>query len=210
MLGVNLMSRTEEVRAFTAANLAALKYFTVDSNILVALVAIIYLCYEIALAKGKIKALPKMLHLVRLAAATGVALTMLVTACFLIPQFGSHWYILYIDNNFFFHLTVPLLSVIAFIFFEDTTQDQNQHKKLSLKDSIFGITPMALYAVFYTINVFVHLGNGEPLKTYDWYNFLNGKVLNALIAIPSMLIVTWGISLALWAGNRKVVGKNKS
>ena len=196
ILGVNLFSRSDAVRAFTASNLSAFKYYTVDSNVLGGLVALAYICFEVALSKGKITRIPKILHLLRLAAATGLTLTMLVTAFFLIPQFGEHWYILYIDNNFFFHLTVPLLSIITFIFFEPDT-------KLSLKDSVFGIITMATYAVFYTINVFVHLGNGHPLKDYDWYGFLGGKITNAVIAIPAMLLITWGISLALWGGNKK-------
>ena len=196
ILGVNLFSRSDAVRAFTASNLSAFKYYTVDSNVLGGLVALAYICFEVALSKGKITRIPKILHLLRLAAATGLTLTMLVTAFFLIPQFGEHWYILYIDNNFFFHLTVPLLSIITFIFFEPDT-------KLSLKDSVFGIITMATYAVFYTINVFVHLGNGHPLKDYDWYGFLGGKITNAVIAIPAMLLITWGISLGLWAGNKK-------
>ena len=196
ILGVNLFSRSDAVRAFTASNLSAFKYYTVDSNVLGGLVALAYICFEVALSKGKITRIPKILHLLRLAAATGLTLTMLVTAFFLIPQFGEHCYILYIDNNFFFHLTVPLLSIITFIFFEPDT-------KLSLKDSVFGIITMATYAVFYTINVFVHLGNGHPLKDYDWYGFLGGKITNAVIAIPAMLLITWGISLALWGGNKK-------
>ena len=203
IFGVNIMSRSEEVRAFTAANLSAFKYYTVDSNVFGALVTLVYVCFEIALARGKIERLPKILHLLRLAAATGLTLTMLVTAFFLIPQFGEHWYILYIDNNFFFHLTVPLLSIITFIFFEGDTG-------ISLKDSLFGIITMATYAVFYTINVFAHLGNGHPLKDYDWYGFLGGKITNAVIAIPAMLLITWGISLALWGGNKKVNKHNKS
>ena len=193
----NIMSRSEEVRAFTAANLSAFKYYTVDSNVFGALVALVYICFEIALAKGKINRIPKILHLLRLAAATGLTLTMLVTAFFLIPQFGEHWYILYIDNNFFFHLTVPLLSIITFIFFEADTD-------ISLKESLFGIITMATYAIFYTINVFAHSGNGHPLKDYDWYGFLNGKITNAFIAIPAMLLITWLISLGLWIGNRKI------
>ena len=196
----NIMSRSEEVRAFTAANLSAFKYYTVDSNVFGGLLALVYIFFEIALAKGKITRLPKILHLLRLAAATGLTLTMLVTAFFLIPQFGEHWYILYIDNNFFFHLTVPLLSIITFIFFEPDTE-------ISLKDSLFGIITMATYAVFYTINVFAHLGNGHPLKDYDWYGFLGGKITNAVIAIPAMLLITWGISLGLWIGNRKINNK---
>ena len=197
IFGFNFMSRSEEVRAFTAANLSAFKYYTVDSNVLGGLLALVYVCFEIALAKGKITRLPKLLHLLRLASATGLTLTMLVTAIFLIPQFGDYWYILYIDNNFFFHLIVPLLSIITFIFFEPDTKD------ISLKDSLFGIITMATYAVFYTINIIAHLGNGHPLKDYDWYGFLGDKLTNAIIAIPAMLLITWGISLSLWILNRK-------
>ena len=46
ILGVNFMSRSDEVRAFTAANLGALKYFTTDSNILAGIVALIYVIVE--------------------------------------------------------------------------------------------------------------------------------------------------------------------
>lgn len=197
IFGVNIMSRSEEVRAFTAANLSAFKYYTVDSNVLGGLLALVYICFEIAVAKGKITRIPKILHLLRLAAATGLTLTMLVTAFFLIPQFGEHWYILYIDNNFFFHLTVPILSIITFIFFEPDT-------KISLKESLFGTITMLLYGIVYTLNIIAHLGSGNPLKDYDWYGFLGGKISNAFIAIPAMLIVTWIITLGLWILNRKI------
>ena len=129
---------------------------------------------------------------------------MLVTAFFLIPQFGENWAILYIDNNFFFHLTVPLLSIVTFIFFEPGTED------ISLKDSLFGIITMLLYAAFYTTNIITHLGNGHPLKDYDWYGFLGGKLTNAIIAVPAMLLITWSISLGLLWGNRKINSKKSS
>lgn len=202
IFGINIMSRSEEVLAFTAANLSAFKYYTVDSNVFGGLIALVYICLEIALAKRKITRIPKILHLLRLAATTGLTLTMLVTALFLIPQFGKNWYILYIDNNFFFHLTVPLLSIITFVFFEPDIE-------LSLKDSLFGIITMAIYAIFYTINIIAHLGNGHPLKDYDWYGFLNGNPKNAIIAIPIMLLITWLISLSLWILNRKINIKKK-
>ena len=196
VLGVNFMSRTEEVRAFTASYLAALKYFTVDSNILAGVTALIYVIIE---ARGK-ELSPRastFIHCLRLASVTGVALTMIVTMFFLIPQFGENWYILYIDNNFFFHLTIPLLCITAYIFFESGAGS------LTFLQSITGIIPMLIYAVFYSINVIVHLGNGEPIKTYDWYGFLGEKVSNAFIAVPVMLLVTWGITLLIWWCNKK-------
>lgn len=196
IMGLNLFSRTEAVRAFTASNLLAFKYFTVDSNVLAGITALVYVILEIKGTELSERA-ANFLHCLRLASATGVALTMLVTACFLIPQFGENWTILYIDNNFFFHLTIPLLCIIAYIFFEPGAGT------LTLKQSLTGIIPMLVYAVCYTINIIVHLGNGNPLKDYDWYGFLGGNISNAIIAIPAMLLVTWGISVGLWLANKK-------
>ncbi len=203
ILGLNLFSRTEAVRAFTATNWVAFKYFTVDSNVLAGITALIYFIIEI---KGKelSERAAAFLHCLRLASATGVALTMLVTAFFLIPQFGKDWYILYIDNNFFFHLTIPLLCIITYIFFEPGAA------ALTLKQSVTGIIPMLLYGIAYTINIIAHLGNGHPLKDYDWYGFLGDKLTNAIIAIPAMLLITWSISLSLWILNRKINSKKSS
>ncbi len=201
ILGLNLFSRSDAVRAFTASNLVAFKYFTVDSNVLAGITALIYFIIEL---KGKelSERAATFLHCLRLASATGLALTMLVTAFFLIPQFGKDWYILYIDNNFFFHLTIPLLCIITYIFFEPGAAT------LTLKQSVTGIIPMVLYAIFYTINIITHLGNGHPLKDYDWYGFLGGKLSNAFISIPAMLLITWCISLGLWGLNRRHFRKN--
>ena len=46
IFGFNFMSRSEEVRAFTAANLSAFKYYTVDSNVFGGVIALIYICFE--------------------------------------------------------------------------------------------------------------------------------------------------------------------
>lgn len=194
--GVNFMSRSDEVRAFTAANLGALKYFTADSNILAGIVALIYVIAETRKKELSQKA-SLFVHCLKLAATAGVTLTMLVTLFFLIPQFGDDWLVLYMDNNLFFHLIVPILCIVAYIFFEPGA------KVITFKQTLFGTTPMLVYAVFYTINIIVHLGNGMPLKEYDWYGFLGDKITNAFFAIPVMLIVTWGIVLALWWANRK-------
>lgn len=194
--GVNFMSRSEEVRAFTAANLGALKYFTADSNILAGIVALIYVIVETRKKELSQKA-SLFVHCLKLAATAGVTLTMLVTFFFLIPQFGDDWLVLFMDNNLFFHLIVPVLCIVSYIFLEPGA------KVITFVQTLFGIIPMLIYALFYTINIIVHLGNGMPLKEYDWYGFLAGKVTNAFIAIPVMLLVTWAIVLGLWWANKK-------
>ncbi len=189
------MHRSEETRAFTSSNIFAFKYFTVDSNVLAGITAAIFLCFEICLVRKKIQKIPDWLHCLRLAATTGVTLTMLITVFFLTPQFGKEWYVLFMDNNLFFHLIIPVLCIISFIFFEPVMPE------LRLKNSLFGVIPMVAYGVFYTANILLHLENGMPVKEYDWYGFLDGKLSNAFIAVPVMLVLTWLISTALLKAN---------
>ena len=194
LAGIELMNDNPEILAFTSSNLEAFKYFTVDSNVLAGLAALVFIIFQVMLAKGKITSIPKAIYALKLAGTAGVSLTMLVTICFLIPQFGEHWYILFMNNNLFFHLLIPLLCIISFGFFEP----MGLYK---LSASLFGLIPMALYGIAYTINIAVHLNGPAPLKDYDWYNFLDGKLSNAIISVPVMIIVTWLISLGLWGIN---------
>ena len=109
LAGIELMNDNPEILAFTSSNLEAFKYFTVDSNVLAGLAALIFIVFQVLVARGKITAIPKAIYALKLAGTAGVTLTMLVTICFLIPQFGEHWYILFMNNNLFFHLMIPLL-----------------------------------------------------------------------------------------------------
>ena len=201
--GIELMNDSPEILAFTSSNLEAFKYFTVDSNVLAGLAALIFIIFEVRLAKGKISEIPKAAYAFKLAGTTGVTLTMLVTIFFLIPQFRKNWFILFMNNNLFFHLIIPLLCIISFCFFEPMGI-----YKLSI--SWMGIIPMVVYGIAYTLNIATHLKGLEPLKTYDWYNFLNGNLANAFISIPLMLIVTWAISLGLWAINHYFTKKSNN
>ena len=204
IFGVNFMHRSEETRVFTSSNIFAFKYFTVDSNVLAGIAAVVYLCFEKCLVKRKITKIPRWLHLLRLASVTGVTLTMLITVFFLTPQFGEEWYVLFMDNNLFFHLIIPVLSIISFIFFEPVKPE------LRLKHSFFGVIPMVAYGVFYTANILLHLENGMPVKEYDWYDFLSGNLTNAFIAVPVMLALTWLISAALLKANTLSKGTRDS
>lgn len=195
LAGIELMNDNPEILAFTSSNLEAFKYFTVDSNVLAGLAALIFIVFQVLVARGKITAIPKAIYALKLAGTAGVTLTMLVTVCFLIPQFGEHWYILFMNNNLFFHLIIPLLCIISFCFFEP----MGTYK---LSASLFGLIPMILYGIAYTINIAAHLNGPAPLKDYDWYNFLDGKISNAIISVPVMILVTWLISLGLWAMNK--------
>jgi len=173
------------------------KFYTVDSNILMGLVALLLLVYEVLLYKGKIKEIPKVVYNLKFVGTAAIALTFVVTLFFLAPMYG--FYAMYNNNNLFFHLFVPVLAIISFIVVEKYD--------ISYRTTFFGVLPMLLYSIYYATNILIHLENGKPTWQYDFYNFLNGNVNNIFITIPIILIVTYAIALVLTYLNKKLLKK---
>ena len=184
-----------EIKVLSSASFKAFKYFTVDSNVFAGLVSLVYLIFFCLLEKGKIKALPKWLNYLKLAATTGVTLTMMVTVFFLAPRTTTTYFAYFMNSNLFMHLITPLLCIISFAFFEPA--------KLSFAESLVGICPMILYAIYYIPNILLHLDNGKVLPAYDWYGFLFAGLNTIWFVIPLLLLITWAFGICLWALNKK-------
>jgi hypothetical protein len=196
MAGFQFMDNT--TWEFSASNFAAFRYFTVDSNILAGIVALVYLIYS---ARNKRNVMPRWLSFLKLAATTGVTLTMMVTVCFLAPVSDRGFFALFKNSNLFLHFVIPVLCIISFIFFEPV------EKQLRFSHTLIGIIPMFIYSIFYTTNVLLHLENGKPTFQYDLYGFLGGKLSNIWFVMPAIYSITWLFSILLWFGNKKVVSK---
>ena len=192
--GFNFMA--EEI-PLIATKVEALKYYTVDSNILMGVISFIFIIYEILLLKNKIKEIPRFVYFLKLLATAGVTLTFLITAIFLAPFSTYSFFAFYQNSNLFFHFIIPILSIISFIFFESTN-------KIKFKDTILAILSMIIYAVFYIINALTHVENGKVSLDYDWYGFLRNGVNSIIYVIPVMLLITYAISLTLWESNKKL------
>ena len=54
----------------------------------------------------------------------------------------------------------------------------------------------------------IHSENGLVAKGYDWYGFLAAGVRSAVVVLPILILITWGISVALWNLNRLKEDKN--
>lgn len=188
------MSDPSKPAVLSSANAKAFKYFTVDSNVFAGIISLVMVIVQLLINKGRLKKVPKLLYLLKLAATTGVTLTMLVTAFFLAPfQFG--FAALFVDSNLFMHLLIPLLCIITFVFFEPAD--------ISTAQTFAGTVPMLIYAIFYSINILLHLENGRHSKTYDWYGFLDGGLNTIWFVGPLMLAVTWAMALLIQTANRK-------
>ena len=177
-----------------ASKVEMFKFYTVDSNILIGIISLILVIYEIKLLNKKIDKIPNKIYLFKFIGTAGITLTFIVTAIFLAPQYGL--YSMYNNNNLFFHLIVPLLSIISYIVFE---KHNNKYKYAYL-----GILPMFIYSIFYTSNILIHLDNDGLTFKYDFYGFLNGNLNNIYIVIPIIYLVTYIISILLITLNKKI------
>ena len=102
-----------------------------------------------------------------------------------------------VNSNLFFHLLIPVLSMLNFSIFE-------RNDKLKFGYTFYGIIPTALYGVYYLTNIFIHMENGQVSPIYDWYWFVQNGVWTVIIVVPMLFTITYIISLILWRFNKKM------
>lgn len=170
------------------------KFFTVDSNILMGIVALVFAKKEIDLLNGKIEKINLKDFILKLLATSGVGLTFLVVFGYLGPITEGGIPMMLKNSNLFFHLLIPVLSMINFVFFEKTSN-------LELKHVIWGALPEIIYSCCYLINVLLHSENGKVSPYYDWYWLVQGGIWQIVIVAPLMFVVSYVISFCLWKLN---------
>ena len=181
--------------ALESTKLGMFRFFTVDSNIFMGIASFVFIIIDIKYLTGKIKDIDKKYYILKLMATTGVAVTFFVVFAYLGPISPGGISSTLLNSNLFYHLVIPVLSILTFILFEGTN-------KLKLKDVWYGLVPVAIYSVYYLINVLVHIENGAVSVLYDWYWFIQGGLWLTFIVIPIMFMCTSFISLLLWRLNR--------
>lgn len=174
-----------------STKLGMFRFFTVDSNILMGIASLIFIIGFI-----KYKEIPKWMYILKLMGTCGVALTFFVVFAYLGPISKDGIVSMLQNSNLFFHLLIPVFSIITFCFFENT-------KLLSFKDSFYGLVPFLIYSLYYVTNILIHMENGKVSPTYDWYWFVQNGVWTAFIVAPIMLVITYLLSLVLWKINKR-------
>ena len=191
--GFRFMSGNDVVLEST--KIGMFKFFTVDSNIFMGIAALIFSILEIKLLKGNIDKIPKSAYIMKYMATSSVTLTCFIVFVYLGPITSGGVLVLLKNSNLFFHLIIPVLSIINYIFFEKTN--------LSFKTTIYGIIPTILYGIFYLINILIHMENGSVSTKYDWYWFVQNGVWTSFIVMPIILLISYIISIILWKCNKK-------
>lgn len=170
-----------------------LKFFTVDSNILMGIIALI-----VGLNERLKNEISKSMYILKLVGTSSVALTMLVTVFYLTPTTASIYGLfgMYHKSNFLYHLVVPILSILVFILYERTN-------KIKLKEIFWGLVPISIYSIYYVYETLTHINNGVIQKGYDWYGFFIFGMRSVVIVLPIILIISYIINYVLWKKNKR-------
>ena len=169
-----------------------MKYFTVQSNIVLGVVALIALPFDILLAANKLERRPAWLRALYLCASVGTSVTMLTVIFFLGPTMGYEN--MYNEANMFMHLLTPLFGLCRVLFFED--------KSLPFPVTFCGTAHMVIYGIFYMTNLVAHDGYGT--LAYDWYGFGAGGIGLGILALFLMAGATYGISFLTYFIQKKM------
>ena len=180
------------------------KYFTVDSNVLMGIAALIMAIEQWLVISGKKTEIPTWVYVLKLASTAGVTLTILVTVCYLTPFVYASLglFALYTNSNFLFHLLNPILSIVVLTCFEKT-------KKMKFYHTFTSLTPVFLYAIYYVGVTLAHISDGVIEEGYDWYGFFVSGAESMPVALLIVGLISYGIGVGLWSLNRFHAEKKK-
>ena len=180
----------------TASRWGILRYYTVDSNILMGIAAALSAHSRRAVLNGRRKELPAYVPALKLIGVVGVTLTMLVTMFFLAPTMAGGYRALFSNSNFFLHLLNPLMSLYGFL-------GPERGICVRRREALYGVSSVAVYAVYYAANCALHAVGDVVPRQVDWYGFaVAGLRRGCLLVLPLLLLCAYAISLGLWALNR--------
>ena len=191
---------TGSVTELEASRFGMFYFFTIQSNIFMGIVALIFVIDGIKVLMGKKEEISARKYVLKLMSTTSVGLTFFVVFAYLGPISNGGILAMLMNSSLFFHLIIPVLSMLNFVIFEKSD-------KIKLRYVACGMIPTFLYGIYYLGNIFVHMEGGKVSPKYDWYWFVQNGVWTAVIVVPLMLGISYTISFLLWRFNKKVVKK---
>lgn len=180
----------------STSGLGMFRFFTVDSNFLMGICSLLMAHHERKVITGNKENISSKYYVLKLIGTVSISLTFIVVVTYLSRISPGGMSSMIQNSNLFFHLIIPILSIITFCFFEKTN-------KIKLRYVLLSLIPVLIYGIFYLINVFVHVENDTVSSVYDWYWFLQNGLHNVYIIFPIILCVVYVIGLLLWSKNKK-------
>lgn len=156
-------------------------FFTVDSNILAAVAALVLLIAELPVLAGKRDAPPVWAAALKFTGTAAVGVTFFTVMLFLGPMAG--YGNLLAGANLFMHLITPLLAMISLCLLEP-------QPPLRLRCALLGLLPTFLYACVYMYMVVI------VRRWFDFYGFNMGGLWSVTFVL--MHAAAFLLCLALW------------
>lgn len=193
---------------------SALLFFTVQSNIWIITIVLVFLVIEIIEMVKHKKIIPNWLKTIKYVFTVAITLTFVVFSLLLTPEMiisGNAAYLLSI-GNICVHNLVPILAIIDWLLFDE-------EYKSNKKSFLFGIIMPLYYCIFALVASTIPLNFGEGKKVpyfffdYEantWFGLGNGK-FGTFYWIALLVGVVFGLSwILMFAKNKILARKQKS
>ena len=183
---VIMLSNQSDGAGLASSGITNLKYFTVLSNEFCGITAALWLVFFLL---GK-----KFPPVLKLTAASAVALTFLIIAAFLAPMYPE--LDLYENANLWFHLILPLTAVLEFIILRTD-------EKIPFRYTVISALPALIYGIGYLANILLN-GKGEYPDTNDWYGFLNWGYPVGIAIFAAIVLMGFAMAVLMRAVNNRI------
>ena len=159
-------------------------FFTVQSNIFIMLMALIFLIDEVVVLITNRSFINQTLLHIKYVATVAITVTFLVFFTMLAPLMGMDYLLSF--KNFSLHAIVPILAIVDFFLFDKDI-------KLTYKSSLLATISPICYVIFVYIGAIFKLEYSENLH-YPYF-FLNIDTNGFLFEKGTMGIIPWIIIL---------------
>ncbi|MBP1538071.1 MAG: hypothetical protein ILA17_09390, partial [Ruminococcus sp.] len=183
---VIMLSNQGDGTGLASSGITNLKYFTVLSNEFCGITAALWLVFFLL---GK-----KFPPVLKLTAASAVALTFLIIAAFLAPMYPE--LDLYENANLWFHLILPLTAVLELIILRTD-------EKIPFRYTVISALPALIYGIGYLANILLN-GKGEYPDTNDWYGFLNWGYPVGIAIFAAIVLMDFAMAVLMRAVNNRI------
>lgn len=177
-----------------SSKIGMFRFFTVLSNLYMGIVSLIFLIKGYSAYKENTE-ISLFYYILKLTSTVAVGLTFFIVFAYLGPISKYGILSMLMNSNLFFHLLVPVLSIVTFTVFE-------KNNKLKFKYSFYALIPTILYEIYYLTHALSHMENGMVSPIYDFYYFLQNGVWTSIIVGPMIILLTYIIAIIIWKLNK--------
>lgn len=164
---------------FDPEGLNELKYFTTISNLLAGSCSFLFVIFLQLKLCGIIKSIPAAIRIPKYCACAALALTMTVTAGYLLPRLGYER--AYGGEKFWLHIILPLAAIIDHCVLD-------REGGLKPKQMWYALILPVGYCIGYSANLFLN-GFGKNNRN-DWYRFGETGPFGLIMVMILLMLLT--------------------